>query len=192
MMQRTYQCKHCPNQVVSLMRPGICEVCHSKEWIVVDTATGDTERGTVMAIDKDIFSSSKFRSTIQKYCAEVGWKIYEISDRSATIKFTLDSGNTQTVFIIKYDNTLEFSCPSGLKFDNFDDIPHQISTLLLAENAKNKVCFWCIEKIGEKKVFSIMQNVEISLIDVKYFAWVVRALIRECDEFEQAIEKMLS
>jgi hypothetical protein len=103
----------------------------------------------------------------------------------------MGSGTTQTVFILRYDTTLEFSCPSGLKFVGFDYIPHQLSSYLLKENSKYKVGFWCVEEISGKHVFSIMHNAEISLIDVNYFVRIIQALINKCEDFEQAAEQAI-
>jgi hypothetical protein len=144
-----------------------------------------------MAIDKDLFSSSNFQSTIAYYCNKIGWKIAEINSSKAVIRFSMESGSTQTIFILRYDTTLEFSCPSGLKFDSFDYIPHELSSYLLKENSTFKVGFWCIEEIGGRHVFSIMHNAEISLMDVSYFIRIVKALINKCDAFEQAAERAL-
>lgn len=144
-----------------------------------------------MAIDKDLFSSNNFQSTILKYCGQAGWKISDINSSRAILQFDVDLESTQTVFILRYDTTLEFSCPSGLKFDDFDDIPHQLSSYLLGENSKYKIGFWCIEEISGRQVFSIMHNAEISLIDVNYFVSIVRVLINKCDEFEQAAERAI-
>lgn len=144
-----------------------------------------------MAIDKDLFSSNNFQSTILRYCNQVGWKINDINPNRAMLQFTLASGTTQTIFILRYDTTLEFSCPSGLKFDSFDYIPHQLSSYLLRENSKFKIGFWCIEELGGRQVFSIMHNAEISLIDVNYFVSIVKTLFTKCDDFEQAAEKAL-
>jgi|GEM_PF-1195748 hypothetical protein len=145
-----------------------------------------------MAIDKDIFSSFKFRSTVESYCQNLDWNIYKIDNKTAVIKFNMESGSTQTVFIIKYDLTIEFSCPSGLKFDDVDDIPHRLSTLLLQKNAQYKLGFWGIENIGDQQVFSIIHNAEMSLIDVDYFRRVVIQLVDECDEFERTIEDLIN
>lgn len=144
-----------------------------------------------MAIDKDLFSSNNFQSTIMMYCNQVGWKINDINPNGATLRFSMDSGSTQTIFILRYDTTLEFSCPSGLKFDSFDYIPHQLSSYLLRENSKFKVGFWCIEEIAGRQVFSIMHNAEISLMDVRYFVSIVSTLYNKCDDFERAAEKAL-
>lgn len=144
-----------------------------------------------MAIDKDLFSSSNFQSTVTYYCNQIGWRIAEINSSKAVLRFSMESGSTQTVFILRYDTTLEFSCPSGVKFDSFDYIPHQLSSYLLRENSKFKIGFWCIEEIGGRQVFSIMHNAEISLMDVRHFMNIVKALINKCDDFERATEQAL-
>ncbi|HIK33974.1 MAG TPA: hypothetical protein IGS17_18510 [Oscillatoriales cyanobacterium M59_W2019_021] len=144
-----------------------------------------------MAIDKDLFSSGNFQSTIQRYCNEVGWRIAEINSNRAIIKFNMNSGSTQTVFILRYDTTLEISCPSGLKFSDFDRIPHQLSSYLLKENSKYKIGFWCIEPLNNMEVFSIMHNAEISLMNTNYFVRIIQTLISKCDEFERAAERAI-
>lgn len=145
-----------------------------------------------MAIDLDLFSGINYQSTIRNYCKQLGWQIAEINDRRTILKFTMESGTEQTLFIILYDNTLEFSCPSGLKFGDIEDVPGWLSTMLLDKNSNYKVGFWAIETIGGKYHFSIMHNAEISLIDVDYFRTVVLRLINECDKLEQMIAKALN
>ncbi|MCE2703653.1 MAG: hypothetical protein PX483_10920 [Nostocales cyanobacterium LE14-WE4] len=145
-----------------------------------------------MAIDLDLFSSSNFRSTIQRYCNQLGWSINDINNSRAILKFSADSGNSQTLFIIRYDNTLEFSVPSGLKFYSLEDVPGWMSTMLLSRNSQFKLGFWCIEKISNQQVFSMMHNAEISLINVDYFRQVVLKLVNDCDEFEVSIARVLS
>lgn len=191
-MKKTYHCQDCGHQVVALMKPFECEVCTGREWTILAASKPINSGDRTMAIDKDIFSSFKFRSTIEGYCRNLEWNIYSIDNKTAVIKFNMESGSTQTVFIIKYDTTLEFSCPSGLKFDEIDDIPHYLSTLLLSQNAQYKFGFWCIENIGDKKVFSMIHNAEMSLIDVDYFRRVVTTLILKCDEFEHNIEDLIN
>ena len=71
-----------------------------------------------MAIDMDIFSANQFEKTIRNYCEQIGWKIKDINHERAILKFNMNSGTTQTVFIIRYESTLEFSCPSGLKYNS--------------------------------------------------------------------------
>lgn len=144
-----------------------------------------------MAIDKDLFSSNNFQSTIIGYCNQVGLNISDINPNRAILKFKARSGSTQTIFILRYDTTLEFSCPSGLKFDSFNYIPHQLSSFLLKENSRYKIGFWCVEEIGNRLVFSIMHNAEITLIDVSYFIDIVKTLVDRCDEFEESAEQAI-
>ena len=145
-----------------------------------------------MAVDLDLFAGSNFRSTIASYCNANGWKINEINDRRAIIKFDMDSGTTQTLFIIKYESTLEFSVPSGVKFSDKDDIPGWLSTTLMLDTANYKVGFWCIEKISEKYTYSIMHNADMSLLNAQYFGSVVSKLVAECDKLEQSIQRALN
>ncbi len=144
-----------------------------------------------MAIDLDLFSGSNFRGTIQKYCNHLGWSINNINDRRAVLKFNANSGNTQTLFIISYQSTLEFSVPSGLKYSSIEDVPGWLSTLLLCKNSEYKVGFWCVEEIEGRKTYSIMHNAEMSLINVDYFNRVISRLVAECDDLEQVVSRAL-
>lgn len=103
----------------------------------------------------------------------------------------MESGNTQTLFILRYDTTIEFSVPSAVKFSSIDDIPGWMSSMLLAENSKYKMGFWCVEEIYGKQTFCIMHNAEISLLDLNYFNKVVVKLVKECEKLERAIDTAL-
>lgn len=131
-----------------------------------------------------LFSGMNFQGTIKRYCDQIGWKIADINEKRAVIKFSMRSGRTQSLWIVRYDTTLEFSVPSMAQFDSEDRIPHYLSTILLKRSAQNKIGFWCIEQISGKSVFSCMHNAEMSLINAEYFQKVVNALVTECDTFE--------
>jgi hypothetical protein len=145
-----------------------------------------------MAIDLDFFSAYNFHKTIQEYCEQLDWNANQINNTTATLQFRASSGNTQTVFIVLYNQTIEFSVPSGIKFPSIDSVPGSFSTLLLTLNCKDRVGFWCIEELNNKQVFSIMHNAELSLIDLEYFHLVVSTLVQKCDQVEQIVMKALS
>lgn len=130
-----------------------------------------------------------FKNAIQECAAQNEWKIADLNDRRAILNFSMDSGRTQILYIIRYGLTLEFSVPSLVSFDSEADISHQLSTFLIAQNSQNKFGFWCLEPIGEKLVYSYMQNIEMQLLNSDYFGEIVRALIRGCDNFESFIIK---
>lgn len=138
-----------------------------------------------------LFSGVNFANTIKRYCAANGWKITDLNDRRAILRFSMSSGRDQTLFIIRYESTLEFSVPSMAGFESEEQIPHFLSTLLLKRSAEKKIGFWCIESIGGKHVYSCMHNAEMQLIDHNYFAQVVRALINECDDFEGTLIRIM-
>jgi len=144
-----------------------------------------------MAIDLDLFSNNNYQSTIRRYCSQLGWSISDLNDTRTIIKFSMESGTTQTAFIIRYDTTLEFSCPSGLKFDSRDEVPTWLSTLMLCENATYKIGFWAIETIGGRQVLSMMHNAEISLLDVSYFQKVIMQMVNKCEQLEQSVSKAM-
>lgn len=139
-----------------------------------------------------LFSGVNFKNTIRNYCGQVGWNIADLNDRRAMLKFNMESGRSQTLYIIRYETTLEFSVPSIAQFNSVDEIPHYLSTLLLKRSSERKFGFWCIEEIGGSQVYSHMHNAELQLIDVSYFATVVRGLISECDEFEGVMLRMIN
>ncbi len=131
-----------------------------------------------------LFSAANFKSTIRNYCNQIGWNIADIDNDHAILIFEMESGREQKLFIIRYGEILEFSVPSLLQTEDEDDIPHALSTLLLKRNSQMSIGFWAIEEISKKFTFSIMHNAPIELINVDFFAAVVRSLIKECDELE--------
>ena len=146
---------------------------------------------TDMSTFASLFSSLNFTNTIQKYANQNGWKIAELDNKHARLGFNMESGRTQTVYIIRYESTLEFSVPSAIKFDSTDDVPHYLSTLLLKRNTEKKIGFWCLEEIRGNQIYSFMHNAELELINSDYFGKVIRALINECDDFEGTMIEML-
>jgi hypothetical protein len=133
------------------------------------------------------FGDMNFETVIQEYCDGQGWEITDLNDTMATLKFNMETGRTQAVYIVNYEDMLEFSIPSMAAFDNLDDIPGDLAAVMLRRNATKKIGFWCIEEIAEKQVLSFMYNVEMELLNSDRLDKLVIALITECDEFEGEI-----
>ncbi len=160
---------------------------------VMDAGVLQVQRGEEITVSwQSLFAGSSFRNAVQTCSAQNGWTVAEINDRMAKLRFTMPSGRTQILYIVKYDNTMEFSVPSAIIFDSEEEFPGLLSAKLLRRNAEQKVGFWCIEHISGKYVYSCMHNAEMQQIDAAYFARVVRALISECDAFEDLVLKLLS
>jgi hypothetical protein len=144
-----------------------------------------------MAIDLDLLSGYKFRITIEKYCEELGWTTGHLDNSSASLRLKTTSGSIQTVYIILHGNTIEFSVPSGIKFQELNQIPGALSNWLLLLNSKNKIGFWCIEELNNQKIFSVMHNIELSFLDIERFELIASALALRCDELEQRMARIL-
>lgn len=130
------------------------------------------------------FQESQFKKMVQLYCRLHKWVISDISDEWAALKFRLKSGRVQLCMIRKFGSTIEFAVPSALMLDESDTLPHELSTVLLLKNSRKTVGFWCIESMGSKRIYTVMHNEDMQLLNEDTFRRIVVALIRECDEFE--------
>ena len=131
----------------------------------------------------DLFSSD-FKKAIPALAKENDWKLKDISDDRAVLEFETAGGRVQTLYIIKFANTLEFSVPSAAVFNSVDDIPDHLATRLLQRNNELKVGFWALEEIQGKWVFSVMHNEELNRLHSENFGKIVSTLVLECDAFE--------
>jgi 8-oxo-dGTP pyrophosphatase MutT (NUDIX family) len=131
-----------------------------------------------------------FRRAIKTYCEELNWKISELDEDHAILEFRMPSKRSRSMYIVRYDSTIEFSVPSLASFSSEEELPEDISRILLQRNSEKKIGFWCIDRINEKFVYSHMHNVELKLLDSRYFAQLVQGLINECDAIEGFIETL--
>lgn len=139
---------------------------------------------------KSARSSEKFLAFITRMGSAHHWVFRDVDDEHAVIEFSLDADRPQTLFIFNIEDNLEFSVPSFAAFDSMEQVPHFISSTLLQVNAKTKIGFWCMEKIGEKFVYSYMHNTGMATIDESEFGEIVHTLIQRVDEFEKLLMNM--
>ena len=132
-----------------------------------------------------------FKNDMKSYCRQAGWSIDSIEDDHLTIRFSMESGREQIVYIINYNSIIEFSVPSIAMFNNQDDIPHNISTELLQKNSKFGIGAWSIETIGENYVYSVMYNCTLEELGGELFEKVVLTLRDECDTFDCVVQEIL-
>lgn len=134
---------------------------------------------------------SAFEKAIQAFAEANEWEAAELDADKAIFEFEMESGRTQTVYVIPYEDVVEFSVPSAASFESEEDIPHEASTILLQRNSQLKLGFWCMEEIEDEWCYEIMHNESFEELDEENFAEIVEALINECDEFEGILEEML-
>ncbi len=151
-----------------------------------NTESQEAEIPEAKEIDKE------FMPFLTRMCSAHNWVIREIDDEHAVIEFSVDKTRTQTLFIFSFEDYLEFSVPSFAAFDAPENIPHILSTSLLQINAKTKIGFWCVEKIGEKSVFTFMHNASLAQLNETLFGEIVTTLIQRVEEFENLLMRMSS
>ncbi len=132
-----------------------------------------------------------FPALMRNYCAKAGWTTAEISERKLRISFDMETGRRQTLYIILFDDTLEFSVQSALYFDSESELPHRISTDLMRKSCTNKVGMWVIEEIQGKYIYSLMHNCSMSELTSAGFEFNIDTMIRAVDKFDGAIQALV-
>ncbi len=136
-------------------------------------------------------TTDPFHSLIQQFCDLQGWVPDSLDEKYAVLRFNMQSGRSKTLYIINYSPVVELSVPSLAVFDAEDKIPHYLSTILLKRGALRKIGYWCIVEIEGKQVYAVMHNADLPHLDAETFGDLVRALVSECDDFEETLVKML-
>jgi hypothetical protein len=129
--------------------------------------------------------SSDFKKAVPAMAKENGWTVSEVNADRAILEFQTGKGRTQTLYILKYPDTLEFSVPSAAAYNSLDEIPDGLATSMLKRNDELQTGFWALEEIGQQWVFSVMRNEELDRLHVENFGKIVEALVEECDRFER-------
>ncbi len=145
-----------------------------------------------MSTSSSLLTSFNFVQKIKEFCSANNLVLSKLDTNSAVLRFTASSGNTQILYIVRYEDTLEFSVPTAFSFNDLSDVNGLLSAYLLNRNAQRKVGFWCIEKINNKFFISVMHNAPLSLLDANYFGYILQALVKECDQFETDLAQLLN
>lgn len=134
---------------------------------------------------KELFAAENFIPTMESYCKQAGWEIANKNDEQIILVFEMASGREQFVSIVRYDDILEFTVPTSFESETEEEIPHELSTALMKQNAGMSFGFWAIKKINDKFIFCIMHNLPFDIITIDYFKTVVTAMYNECEELEE-------
>lgn len=135
-------------------------------------------------------NGSYFKRAIKTYCEDHNWKIADIDADHAELEFRIHSKRKHSLYIVRYDTTVEFFVPSLPVLDTEEWRSKKFSRSLLQRNSQKKVGFWCIKEIKEKFFYSYMHNAELKLLDSEYFAQIIGGMISECDAIEGFIDNV--
>jgi hypothetical protein len=139
------------------------------------------------------FGGSKFKSQVQNYCSSAGWKVSEADNEHAVVKFDMPSGRTQSVLITQNnDENMSFLVVSMFKFDTEDKVPHFLSTILMKRNTAIMIGKWGINVVGETHVYTVGHSLDMNLTNADQFKKVVLILVKECDDLESVLMKVIN
>lgn len=141
-----------------------------------------------MAANNALYTPNTFQTTIRRLAHENGWTPQHLTDNQAIFRFDLPSGRSKALMVLAYEHLFEFSVQSAQMFENEDSLPHVMSSFLLQRNCGRSLGFWCLLKIGEQQVYSVMHNVEPRMLSAGYFGDVARILLEEADLLDNFIE----
>ena len=130
-----------------------------------------------------------FESRLQQLASGASINVAELDSRHALIKFTMQSGVVQPVFVIPFDEVWEFSVPSIIKVPNIADFPQALLAALLTANSKNKRSFWCVEQLNGSFLLSAMLNFPDDNLTPAEFLRICNALVLEVEKLEANFRK---
>ena len=133
-----------------------------------------------------------FESRIRRVASEASLNIAKANETFGLLKFNMESGNVQPVYVVPFDEVWEFSTQSALDTDDIFKFPSGILAWVLFRNSKSKRAYWCIESIQDKYYLSAMTNIPDISITPAEFSRTCRALVAEVEQLELALAKLLS
>jgi len=131
-----------------------------------------------------------FKKKMEDFSLKKGWNFTILNDDYAVLTCLVGANDRQFVVITEFSEIIEIYSPTFLEIKQQNDIPHQISTALLARNSTTRYGFWTINKIGEKYAFSYMHNCRLSGLTVDEFENIVNCCAIEVSNFENRVSDL--
>jgi hypothetical protein len=135
----------------------------------------------------------KFKDIITDFAETLEWDTSAIEKDSAEFEFETESGSTHTMWAtLNEDGVVEFDIPSIAEFENEEDIPDEVSTLLMKRNADLIVGGWALEEWDEAWYFSLLWTINLAELENmthEDFQKHIFMMVEEVDEFETIWEE---
>jgi hypothetical protein len=131
---------------------------------------------------------SKFQDLLTNFSRKLDWNALRIDAETAEFDLEAESEEIHTLLVTLHDDELvEFDVPSSAVFESEDEVPGQISTLLLKRNMQLPVGAWALEEFTEDWAYSFIWTT--SLADLEKMppdelAENIASMIEEVDEFD--------
>jgi len=127
---------------------------------------------------------------MEDFALKNGWNFTILNDEYAVLTCLVAAKERQFVVITEFSDIIEIYSPTFLEINKQNDIPHQISTALLARNSTTRYGFWTIKKTGGNFAFSYMHNCRLSGLTVDEFENIVNCCAIEVSNFENRVSDL--
>jgi|GEM_PF-5270550 len=127
----------------------------------------------------------KFQEMIDDIAENNEWEV-EWNEGMASIDFEAESGNVITLYITFNEGVVEFDMTSEAGFASEEEIPSELSTLLLKRNSLLSVGAWAVEDWDGEWYYSLLYNTTLAELEPMEYETIqekVDAMVEEVDEF---------
>jgi hypothetical protein len=132
-----------------------------------------------------------FQDVLQRLAGHFGWDSSQIEEEEAVFDFKVESGNEKTLYLYLNEGSVEFNVPSDYGFDDAEDAPHEVSTILLRRNANVEVGAWILEDEDDGEwVYTLVWDADLeTLASLGYeeIETIIHAMLEEVDEFDRLL-----
>ena len=119
-------------------------------------------------------------------------EVVEINENICFLRLEMNSGENHLLYIFNYNDVLLFNVKSALIFDAFEEIPGNISALLLKRNADSDFSLgaWGIIKYDDGFCFVFAYHSDMASMNQVCFSKIIHNLTLEIIYFEKNIENL--
>ncbi len=98
----------------------------------------------------------------------------------ATVSIARPNGQVDEVNIIRSKRTVEFSNKSPLSFKTKEEIPKDLLTELMQDNADKRIGFWTLQLEDKRFYVYRMHNKELYSLSSDYFNYAINTIHKDC------------
>jgi hypothetical protein len=130
-----------------------------------------------------------FMSDVRQVASNAGITLDGVKSggASAVFRFSHDGGGSsrQTVYVIPFGDTWEFSCLSVINAADPEDLPKGVLLAALKDSATNRRGFWCVQKESSgQNYLESMHNLSRATLTPRDFNETCWSVARHVDVLE--------
>jgi hypothetical protein len=132
---------------------------------------------------------NKFQDLLTAFAKQLNWNTLRIDNETAEFDLEAESEEIHTLLVTLHeDDLVEFDIPSSAVFETENDIPGDISTMLLKRNMQLPVGAWALEEFTEDLAYSLIWTTTLDILErisVEEMTENITWMVEEVDEFDE-------